>query len=223
MITKRLLILLASLLLGLGAVFLLPSAPKNQPAGVNLALPDYVGLWLGKDEPVTEQEHLVLGSDTEFARKTYTGTGNWKLYVTIVLSGQDMNTSIHRAERCLRAQGWSILDSRVESIPLDQPANAKLKVTRLRNSHAAGHRDALDYYWFVGSTDLTPSHSERTWFDVRDRLLKGYNQRWAYVSVVAELGVGKGMPGEQETDAMVGEFIKKLVPQIHKPSVIYGS
>jgi hypothetical protein len=223
MTIKRLVILQAVLFLGLGAVFLLPKAPSQQPVGVNLALPDFIGSWIGKDEQVTEQEHQVLGSDTEFARKVYTGSRNEKMYVTIVLSGQDMNTSIHRAERCLRAQGWNILDSRVATIALNEPANAHLKVTRLRNFHAAWGRDALDYYWFVGSTDITPSHVERSLIDWRDRILKGYNQRWAYVSVICILPDNPTPEIESEIDATAENFIKQLVPKIHKPSVKYGT
>ena len=222
MITKRLVILQAVLLVGLSGVFLLPSVSQQQPMGVNLALPDYVGLWVGKDELITEQEHLVLGSDTQFSRKLYAGPGDRKLYVTIVLSGQDMNTSIHRAERCLRAQGWSIRDNTIVPVALDRPPDAKLKITRLRNSHASARKEALDYYWFVGSTDLTPSHVERTWIDVRDRLLKGYNQRWAYVSIVMELTGSADDAVAQDADASIQEFIKKLAPEIHKPSVKYG-
>ncbi len=222
MTTKRLVILQAALLLGLGAVFLLPKAPRLQPLGVNLALPDYVGAWVGRDEGVTEQEHLVLGKDTEFSRKVYTGEGNQKIVVTIVLSGQDMNTSIHRAERCLRAQGWTIQNSRVVPLALDA-ARHILRVTRLRNAHAAWGKDALDYYWFVGSTDLTPSHVERSIIDWRDRILKGYNQRWAYVSVISLLPDKTGAVGETQIDQTVESFIQKLVPIIHKPTVKYGT
>jgi hypothetical protein len=223
MTTKRLTVLLAVLLLGLGAVFLLPKAPRQQPVGVNFALPDFIGTWIGQDEQVTEQEHLVLGSDTEFARKVYTGSRNEKIYVTIVLAGQDMNTSIHRAERCLRAQGWNILDSRIATVALGQPANAQLKVTRLRNSHAAWGKDALDYYWFVGSTDLTPSHVERSLIDWRDRIFKGYNQRWAYVSVVCVLPDNLTPEIEKEIDGTAESFIKQLAPKIHKASVKYST
>jgi EpsI family protein len=225
MTTKRLFVLLTVLAAGLSVIFALPASPKSQPTGVELALPDYVGLWVGKNEPVTEQEHSVLGHDTEFSRKVYEGPHGAQLYVTVVLSGQDMNTSIHRAERCLRAQGWNITDSRVVALPLDKPQNATLRVTRLHNEHAAWRKTNVDYYWFVGYNDLTASHFERTMIDVRDRLFKGYNQRWAYVSVYALIPPKASQPDadpEKETDDLVRAFIKQLAPAIHKGSIKYG-
>ena len=35
-----------------------------------------------------------------------------QVLVSIVLSGHDLDNSIHRPERCLPAQGWTIVDSK---------------------------------------------------------------------------------------------------------------
>lgn len=226
MTTKRLIILQAMLLVGLSAVFLLPKVPATQPTGVDLALPDYVDtMWIGKDAAISEGEYRVLGHDTSFARKLYTGPHREQLMATIVLSGQDMNTSIHRAEWCLRAQGWTITDSSVVAIPLDKPKNAVLKVKRLHNEHSVWKQTNVDYYWFVGHDDTTPSHLTRNLLDVRDRLFKGYNQRWAYVSVYALIPPASASDAEPEkrTDEIVRNFIKDLAPAILKPSVKLGS
>lgn len=229
MITKRLLILEAILLLGFSAVFLLPSIPKKQPVGVVMDLPVLVGQWFGKDAEVTEKEQQVLGPDTEFARKTYTDREGDQIFVSIVLAGQDMNTSIHRPERCLPAQGWTIADSRVVSIPLGD--HETLRATRLHNAHPvrlANGREGtlynLNYYWFVGYNDLTASHMKRTFYDIRDRLLKGYNQRWAYITIASNLlpRADGTMRTEAETDEMIREFIRQITPKIHKPSVNLG-
>jgi EpsI family protein len=227
--TKRLMILELMLLLGMSSIFLLPASPKQQPIGVEMALPTLIGEWFGKDAAVTEKERTDLGPDTEFSRKTYSNHSGDEIFVSIVLAGQDMNTSIHRPERCLPAQGWTIADSKVVSIPLDDQ-NHVLKATRLHNVRPVRMQDGrqfniynLNYYWFVGHNDMTPSHITRTAYDIRDRLLKGYNQRWAYITVAAVITKGLKDSGrsDEEVDEIIQSFVKELVPKIHKPSVSY--
>jgi len=230
MITNRLTILLAVLLGGLSAVFLLPKQLFYQPVGVNLALPDSVGIWEGKDLKISEKEIATLGPETQFARKSYTDGLGDELQVTIVLAGQDMNTSIHRPERCLSAQGWDLVDSKSVKVPL--PSDAALETTRLHDMQmfrTAEHAAAipvynLDYYWFVGCTDITNSHTARYWMDIRDRVLHGYNQRWAYFTVTATVTSGLRHFGrdEKQTDALIQDFIKKLVPLTHKETVHFA-
>src|SRR5260370_20261339 len=131
MTTSRLTILLVVLVAGFGAVFLLPTSSNTEPVGIKLALPEYVGQWYGTEANVTERERQVLASDTEFARKIYNdGTGD-ELFASIVLSGHDLDNSIHRPERCLPAQGLTIVDSR--KIDIAMPGGGKLQSTRLHN------------------------------------------------------------------------------------------
>src|SRR3954453_21250092 len=111
MITRRLVTVTIVLLVGFSAVFLLPKSSKSSPAGIAMELPNYVGDWIGKDAEVTEREREVLANDTQFARKTYTNLAGDSVYVSIVMSGDDMTNSIHRPERCLPAQGWNLLAS----------------------------------------------------------------------------------------------------------------
>jgi len=224
MTTKRLFILLLVMGAGMSLIFLLPNIPNTQPVGIELTLPMSLGQWQGKEEAVTEKERSVLGSETEFARKVYRNDMNDEIHVSIVLGGHDMNTSIHRPERCLPAQGWTIVNSSRLAIPVKAPEDEWLKVTRLYNQRLVKDREgrpfkwySLDYYWFVGSTDTTASHFTRTYFDLRDRLLKGYNQRWAYITVAAILRNDIA----SEKDQQLKEFIQELVPIIHKPSLKY--
>ena len=227
MTTKRLLVLLSVLAAGMSLIFLLPKIPNSQPVGVVLALPPLIGDWYGKDEAISEKERTVLGSETEFARKVYRNDQGDEILVSIVLGGQDMNTSIHRPERCLPAQGWTIVDSSRVAIPLDDPGHDVLRVTRLHNMKPFQDKDGhrfnlfnLNYYWFVGCTDTTASHFTRTYFDLRDRLLRGYNQRWAYVTVAVLLNQAKRP--DADADRQVQAFIQQLVPKIHKPLLKYG-
>jgi EpsI family protein len=211
------------LLAGYGTVFLLPGSRFDEPVGIKLALPEYLGKWEGVDQKISEQEREILAKDTEFARKLYTDGFDDEILVSIVLSGHDLDNSIHRPERCLPAQGLTIADSREVALPL---RNGSLQITRLHNVqefHAPNGKlipvYSLNYYWFVGYHHLTASHLERTFIDIQDRLLKGYNQRWAYIAVSAQITKGLMQFGrsEKETDQMLQDFIRQLFPKLTQP------
>ncbi|MDB6174710.1 MAG: hypothetical protein JWL59_4021 [Chthoniobacteraceae bacterium] len=226
MTTKRLAVLLALLLAGLSTVFVLPKQLLFQPVGVELRLPESLGEWWGHDLQVSQREIDGLGSETEFARKAYQNGRGDEIQVSIVLGGHDMNTSIHRPERCLPAQGWTITDKHSRTIAV--PGYGSIPATRLSNLQTAlgadqkpvQHRN-LYYYWFVGHTNVTGSHFERTIIDLKDRLFKGYNQRWAYITVSAVITKERTKFGrdEHETDALIESFVGQVVPKIHKESV----
>jgi EpsI family protein len=220
MTIKRLLGLEVLLLVGLGSVFLLPKGVALQPAAIDLTLPEFVGSWYGTEQPISQGERDSLGPDTEFARKLYTNGSGDQLFVSVVLSGPDMNTSIHRPERCLPAQGWTVTDTKTTTLPTP---DGEFEATRLHNMRTVrldSDRTAniynLNYYWFVGSTQTTASHTTRTLIDIRDRVLRGSNQRWAYVTVAATVteGIRPFGRSEQETDRIIREFIGALVPAI---------
>lgn len=236
MTTSRLAILLAVLLGGLSTVFLLPKQVPIQPIGIHMELPKMVGgIWYGRDQEVSDKERNSLGSDTEFFRKLYTNARGDEILASIVLAGQDMNTSIHRPEWCLPAQGWTIAGSKTTRVMQD--GRAALTTTRLHNfrllqdpetgkpildnkgSHVALQN--LDYYWFVGFDGVTSSHLSRNLIDISDRLRHGYNQRWAFVTVAANVTEGFRRDGlnEAATDAMLQDFIRKLSPLIHRETV----
>ena len=221
MTTKRLAILLLVLVGGLGAIFILPRTTLTQPIGIKLELPQFVGKWYGVDQKISERELQMLAADTEFARKVYTDAAGNTIYVSIVLSGADLDNSIHRPERCLPAQGWTIADSRSLQVPLD--GGNKLAVTRLHDVRQMPLRTGemvsiynLNYYWFVGFHHLTASHMERTMIDIRDRVFKGYNQRWAYITVAADITKGFVPFGhtEAETDTILQDFIRQMFPEL---------
>jgi hypothetical protein len=65
---------------------------------------------------------------------------------------------------------------------------------------------------------------ERTIIDIKDRVLRGYNQRWAYITVAGTITKDLKRFGrsEEETDALIREFIKQLAPTIHRETVDYS-
>lgn len=216
--TGRLVKMEVVLLAGLSAVLLLPHASKSSPAGIAMTLPPVIGDWIGHDMPITPREREVLAKDTQFARKLYDNIAGEEVYVSIVLSGEDMTNSIHRPERCLPAQGWNLESSDRHNVPI--AGGKSLEVTRLRTQRTdTANSQNLTYYWFVGYEDITPSHLVRTEIDLRDRILHGYNQRWAYVTVSADMAprFARTVRTEQDTAKMLDEFIQQLVPALHRP------
>ncbi len=224
MITKRLLSVAIVLVIGFSSVFLLPKASKSSPAGIAMTLPSHVGDWIGQDAEITAKEREVLAKDTQFARKSYTNLAGDTVYVSIVMSGDDMTNSIHRPERCLPAQGWNVQSTETRVLPLAE--SRQLEMTKLRNSRTVERNDKtrgslmnVTYYWFVGHNDMTNSHLARTRIDLRDRVLYGYNQRWAYVTIAGIVTEGWMFPQrtEEETTAVLEGFMRLLTPELRRP------
>jgi EpsI family protein len=224
MIIARLLQVQAVLLMGFGSVFLLPHSNKTSPAGIAMTLPNVIGIWIGDDAAVTQKELETLAKDTQFARKVYTGPEGDQILVSIVLSGDDMTNSIHRPERCLPAQGWQVRSSSKRTIQI--PGGKPLDVTRLKSTQVLEttnqHRievTNLNYYWFIGYKDMTASHLTRSGIDIRDRVLKGQSQRWAYVTVAGNVTQGISRPerNDEQTTEMLEKFMQDLAPRLQRP------
>src|SRR5689334_2200821 len=175
---RRLIILQIILLVGFGSVFLLPKQSQSQPLGVTMDLPDFIGDWYGVPQKVTQAELDTLAADTTFARKIYSNGLGDNILASVVLAGEDPDNSLHRPERCLPAQGWTITDSKVITIRDPSLPNGELKVTRLHSEQKFPDQTGnvrtvynLDYYWFVGINDVTPSAIQRAVLDIRDRVV----------------------------------------------------
>jgi hypothetical protein len=207
--------------------------------------------WHGAPMPVSEEEHRMLAPDTEFAKKRYylsdvdtkqplisdprlaTFADLLAVQASIVLSGHDLNDSIHRPERCLPAQGFKELQLEPRILKTDR---GDVPVTRIRCYteikdpatgdfvvDAAGHPLRLQhvfYYWFIGSHTVTSDHYHRTLTDMRDRLFGGFDQRWAYVLLGSSFtdylfdaatatapGAGTVVRTEEQTDALLGQVV----------------
>ena len=228
MTTKRLLTLFIVIAVGFSAVFLLPKSAA-QPFGIRLQLNEKIGDWQGKDEEILQKERDTLGKGTEFARKRYTNPDlrrapGYSVLASMVLSGHDMSNSIHRPERCLDAQGWIRLESSV--VPVETPGKGSFEVTRMRNRRTVRMEDgttrsidAFTYYWFVGERKITATHSGRWLTDNKDRLLRGVNQRWAFITVTGTIPpqptAERQAEAQKFADETIRGFIGELAPTIH--------
>lgn len=234
---KRLLVLQLLLTGGLSLIFLLPKAPPLQDSAVSLNLPNILVLsgWTAgpKIEP-SEKELQTLSQDTDFSRRNYYRTAGpdqpagsrESMQASIVMSGKDLNNSLHRPERCLPAQGLNLISS--TEVPVTLKTGQTVYITRLKcsgNDAANRSYTHMNYYWFVGHDSIKHTHYGRTLKDMRDRLMEGYDQRWAYITVSTNLvrAVMKDEAGqdylnvaltEEETDRNVVEFVSELGPEI---------
>ena len=70
--------------------------------------------------------------------------------------------------------------------------------------------NCVTYYFFVGHDHITNDHLQRTLIDMKDRLVYGRDQRWAYVS--ASMWYGKLPWIEKEvTEAEADEKLRKFI------------
>lgn len=232
---SRFLLLPILLFVMLGPVHVLPERGRVAESAVRMDLPLKLGDWRGVKRTETQEERDILAKDTEFAKVDFgrrrigaTLPGGYpdfdRLSVSVVLSGYDINNSIHRPERCLPAQGHTIYSSRSAVIDLDD--GRQVKVRKLNSKHQVRLRensdeivlaDSLTYYFFVGHDRVTNDHYERTFIDMKDRLLKGRDQRWAYVTIATSFGSlpwsGRTVSRE-DAEKMLQDFCGKLLPQM---------
>lgn len=255
---KRLAIFQIILLAGLSLVFALPKTPPIMDAALVPELPNYLiqSSWNGgaMGKPSTEETN-ILAADTEFIRRNYyraipeseqEAAGRYDprlldvLNASIVLSGKDLSNSIHALERCLTAQGFNIPHASTKQIKLRSGHTLAVRRLVCEKVEPKSNRIArsIAYYWFVGHDYVTSNHIRRGLRDFVDRILHGYDQRWAYITVTATLDAGvvtevgkddkephaltdqagnpkirRELTGEQ-ADSLVEEFIADLGPDI---------
>jgi len=217
--------------LSLAAIYILPSVGEVAPSAVKLDLPKKADDWLLQNIPPSEAEIKILANDTKFSKAIclrprpgeITDDGKWipdRVDFSIVLSGHDLNNSIHRPERCMPAQGHNIISS--SNVEMTAGNGREFTAKRLKSIQTISMSENLDeriqlncvtYYFFVGHDRITHDHLERTLLDMKDRLVRGMDQRWAYAS--ASMWFGK-VPWiekevtEAEADEKLLEFVKKM-------------
>lgn len=218
----------------LGSIYFLPSAGEVAQSAVKMDLPEEGGGWFFKQQMASEAERETLAKDTEFAKAICLkprigefdeegGAVPDRVDLSVVLSGADINNSIHRPERCMPAQGHHILSSTNLGIDLDN--GRTIEVKRLRSVQRIPTNEerteflelnCVTYYFFVGHDRITNNHLGRTFVDMKDRLLKGMDQRWAYVSTSMWFGKMPWIDAEiteAEADLKLTDFVKSFSEQ----------
>ncbi len=178
--------------------------------------------WKGVKTQESEQERQILAADTRFSKARYTRLSRvpWEkqspaVEVSIVYSGQDMNNSIHRPERCLPAQGH--LDVRGRESEITLADGRVVKLTRLSSrvpmpEQKGARLHFIHYYLFVGNKSIHHTHMARNLRDIMDRIAIGQVQQWAYFQAgtcwAPELGIS-----EEEADHRLRLLISELLPR----------
>ncbi len=70
--------------------------------------------------------------------------------------------------------------------------------------------NCITYYFFVGHDQVTNDHLKRTFIDMKDRLIRGMDQRWAYASFSMWYGKVPSIQTEvteEEADRKLREFV----------------
>lgn len=218
--------------------YLLPKVGAVAQSAVNMELPAESGGWSFDNQPPSPEELAALSKDTRFSKAIclsarpgeYNSDGYRipdRIDLSVVLSGSDVNNSIHRPERCMASQGHAILSSSDHTLILAnhrQVPTKRLVSILSKNVAQPGEREkyvkfnCLTYYFFVGHERLTNDHMERTVIDMKDRLVRGMDQRWAYIS--ATMWYGKvpwieNEVSEKEADtkvqALIEDFSEKQI------------
>jgi len=223
----------------LSMIYILPKVGAVAQSAVEMELPDYCGNWSFKKLIASPEELATLSADTRFSKaiclSARAGEVNADGYLvpdrvdlSIVLSGADLNNSIHRPERCMPAQGHNITGSSDRKLKLPngrQFAAKRLVSVQSQRVASATEREeyvkfnCLTYYFFVGHDHVTNDHLGRTFIDIKDRLVRGMDQRWAYATVSMWYGkvpwVEKEIT-EAEADAKLQKFLTDFAAtQIH--------
>ena len=228
------LILPLFLIASLSSIYVLPRAGDVAQSAINMTLPANVGIWHLQNIPPTEAEISTLDKDTRFAKAIclsprpgeYAPDGTNipdRADLSVVLSGYDLNNSIHRPERCMPAQGHNILSSKNVTLSL---ANGKtITARRLRSVQTLTNSnnrkqdrqfDCISYYFFVGHDRVEHDHLQRTLSDISDRLVRGIDQRWAYVSISMWFGKMPWIENpvtEQEADKKLLRLLTNFAEQ----------
>jgi hypothetical protein len=233
------------LVVGFSGALLLPKASPMKPSRLATELPAKFGAWEGTRMMVSERELQVLAADTRFERRLYERPFNRTLpsvEASLVFSGKDINNSIHRPEVCLVTQGWNFVRQRYVMVPGILPNGEDLPVRELvcrKNRRGADGElvrlpsgDLLEdwqilYYTFIGAESVTASHYGRVFHDIRDRVIGGYDQQWAYATFsslvpgkYAEQGVDIGILEALDLDGAgehLANFMRDLLPDLLGP------
>lgn len=222
-------------LLAAGTVALCRLSPAITPGnglGVVMKLPATLPGFVSEPREPDAVVKSVLPADTQFAKALYYSPSKIaalrdQIQCEIVLSGAERR-SIHRPEICLQGQGWTLLDSTTRKLPMGEGRELDVRDLYIRKDITLkdGTRRPLRahyYYWFIGQDVSTSSHAERLWLTMWDNATRGANHRWAYAATLAFVTdnfsaaeIGERPRSNEETIALLGNFIRDLAPQFQK-------
>lgn len=212
----------------MSSIYFLPQVGAVADSAVKMELPNSYGPWIFRQYPPSPAELQTLSADTQFSKAVCLSARPGEIdadgysipdqvQLSIVMSGYDLNNSIHRPERCMPAQGHNIVSSKDVVLDLSNKRQfaAKRLISAQRVPTGGESTDVMElncitYYFFVGHDQVTNDHLKRTFIDMKDRLVRGMDQRWAYASFSMWYGKVPSIPTEvteEEADRKLREFV----------------
>jgi hypothetical protein len=186
---------------------------------MQINLPERVLDFASTNVPEPELVLSYLPKDTSYAERFYEAPDGFGVTGTIILMGAD-RTSIHRPEYCFQGQGWDVESKTEVKIPIAGAAPYELPVmkwvTRKTVETADGQKQEIRgvyVFWFVADNELATGNVRLQCDLMRDLLLEGILQRWAYISYFTACAPGQ----EEDTFARMTKLIAASVPDFQLP------
>ena len=162
----------------------------------------------GDMQKISGGELKLLPKDTEIQKRIYRAPDGTIYSVSVVLSGRN-RSSIHRAELCLPAQGFVMLNT--GTYPLNVPGG-KPRQARIINAQRSSFLQQFSLaYWFINRERECTSHAKRTLIDIWDRSIHNRINRWAMVAVNVSVPLDT-----TERIKAFEIFLDKFYPQIFR-------
>lgn len=146
-----------------------------------------------------------LPKDTVIIKRNYRSADGLVYAVSVVIGGRQRN-SIHRAELCLPAQGYVMLDA--ERVPLSL-AGGKTLLVRKIGAQREGCATLNLVYWFLSRERVCCSHTKRILMDVWDRSVHNRINRWVMVAV----NISSPLDSPESRERFEA-FLSELYPQL---------
>jgi len=187
---------------------------------MKIDLPERVLDFTSTNVPEPEVVLGYLPKDTSYAERLYRAPGgsDFGISAIVILMGAD-RTSIHRPEYCLPGQGWRIDKKNQERISIGAQ-NYELPVTKwtVSNSYQTPDGKKVEVngvfvFWLVSANEQSTGIVKFQGYLLRDLLLTGVLQRWAYVSYFSACEAGQ----EDATFERMKRLITASVPEFQFP------
>jgi len=185
---------------------------------VEVLLPQDLPGYRSESLPVTQEELDMLPKDTSFGRRRFVAPDGLAFDLSVVVMGGDQS-SIHRPQSCIPAQGWTITRQDTDTIRIQGTDTYDLNYNRLLNSKTVPVEgnpvpvESFYVYWFAADGKVTASRERRIVSTAWHMLTAGEVERWAYVSVHSAFRAG----ASEAVYPRIRAFLETAVPELQLP------
>lgn len=186
---------------------------------MKISLPENAAGFTSSNVPISQVVLDYLPKDTSYAQRFYQSPDGPWAQANIILMGAD-RTSIHRPDYCLPGQGWQIVDRSEVKIPVAGSHPYELPVQRwtIHNKLAlpdGRQQEVSGFYifWFTAEDKVTGDYTGIQTSIVKNLVLHGVLERWAYVSYFTLCPPGQ----EEAVFARIKKLIAESAPEFQLP------